>query len=646
MRMRSLLAAALAVTATLAPLAISATPPTAEAVGSAPACPFTNSNLRYCNRVANAAGTRGSIGLVGDSVLLGSANGASNPGLPTMLSQQGWSQVSLVATLGMRTFSTSTNQGGDYWVNWWKTNGFHPDVVAVNLGVNQLGTCTTANTAPCEARIEALRDAIFAAWPAGANNITTTIWWAKIRHVSYPSGLPSAAMLGWNLALDRVAAKPKSEGRMVLWDWPANTTGISLDLAGVHPVSGAEYVKRSTRMAADLTARMQAGRQGTDAALPAAGTPAAFQPIDETIVYDTRPAEVPAYRINEFPEVDVSAVAPGATSVALTITALNATKKGFLRVFACGDPLPSTSAVNFEATRPASAQVLTKVSASGTVCFGNGAPGADPSLTESVDVVISVEGWFGPAADDGFTPITPLRAYDPRINLVPPAPLLRPTDVIVELPTAPADATAAAVILTAVFPAGESTVTAHRCGTTPSTNPDVSLTLGDTTAGAAYVPVTPATLDVPATLCVHLESTTTPPIVLVDVMGWFRPAVGLQFATATPTRIADTRSAAGVGPWRPNLGPSQIVDIAAGVVGAQAVSGTLTMDKTQRANDFTAWNCAPTPPSASAVNAKAGATAANNVTVGLNGNRRMCVRSKAFTHMVFDVVGYWVVVPT
>lgn len=641
MRMRSLLAAALAVTAVLAPLAITATPPDAEAAGSAPACPFTNSNLRYCNRVVNPAGTRGSIGLVGDSVLLGSANGASNPGLPTMLAQQGWSQISLVATLGMRTFSSSTNQGGDYWVNWWKANGFTPDVVAVNLGVNQLGTCTTANTAPCEARIEALRNTIFAAMPT-----TTTIWWAKIRHVDYPSGLPSAAMLGWNLALDRVAAKSASGGRLLLWDWPSNVSGISLDLAGVHPVSGAEYVKRSTRMSSDLTARMQAGRQGTDAALPAASTPAAFQPIDETIVYDTRPPEVPAYRINEFPEVDVSAVAPGATSVALTITALNATRKGFLRVYACGDPLPSTSAINFNVTQPASAQVLAKVSATGTVCFGNGTPGADPSLTESVDVVISVEGWFGPAADDGFTPITPLRAYDPRVNLVPPAPLLRPTDVIVALPTAPADATAAAIIVTAVFPAGESTATAHRCGATPVANPDVSLVLGETTAGAAYVPVTPATLDGPATICVHIESPTTPPIVLVDVMGWFRPAVGLQFATTTPTRLADTRSAAGVGPWRPNLGPSQVVDLAAGVVGAQAVSGTLTMDKTQRANDFTAWNCAGSPPAASAVNARAGVTAANNVTVGLNGNRRMCVRSKAFTHMVFDVVGYWMVVPT
>jgi hypothetical protein len=161
------------------------------------------------------------------------------------------------------------------------------------------------------------------------------------------------------------------------------------------------------------------------------------------------------------------------------------------------------------------------------------------------------------------------------------------------------------------------------------------------------VPITPATLEVPATICVHLESVTTPPVVIVDVMGWFRPAVGLQFAPTTPTRLADTRLTAPKGPWRPNLGPWQIVDIVAGVPGAQAVSGTLTMVGPLRANDFTAYNCTGAPPRTSAVNAKARGVAANNITVGVRAvSNTLCVRSKAFSHMVFDVVGYWMVVPT
>ena len=43
---------------------------------------------------------------------------------------------------------------------------------------------------------------------------------------------------------------------------------------------------------------------------------------------------------------------------------------------------------------------------------------------------------------------------------------------------------------TAVFPAAESTATAHRCGTTPGSNPDVSLLLGETIAPWPLVPRT------------------------------------------------------------------------------------------------------------------------------------------------------------
>jgi len=633
MRMRSLLAAALAATAMLSSIAISATPPTVEAAGTAPACPFTNSNLRYCNRVVNPAGKRGSIGLVGDSVLLGSANGASNPGLPTMLAQQGWSQISLVATLGMRTFTSTGNNGGDYWVNWWKANKFKPDVIAVNLGVNQLGTCSTANTAPCETRIKALLATAYAAMgPTG------TVWWAKIQHRSYPSGLPSAAMLGWNLALDRVAA---SQPRLVLWNWPANSSGIRLDLGGVHPVSGSEYVKRSSRIAADITARMPAARQGADVALPAVGSAAYFQPIDEAMVLDTRPTEVAPHRANETLAIDVAAVVPDATAVALSVTVRGANYAGFLRVYACGDAVPPTSSINFAAAAPASAQVLSRVGASGTVCIGNGTAGAPIDTSRTLDLVVSIEGWFGPTASSGFIPITPLRVYEPRIGtpLRPVSPAMRPLDIVVPLPSAPADATAAAVIITATAATGASSVTAHRCGAAPVASADVSVPLNGTTAGASYVPVTAG---VPATICIHVDAPATAPAVIIDVMGWFRPGTGLQFAPTAPTRLVDTRPSSRVGAWWPNVGPGQVIDLVAGVPGASAVSGSIITVRPAQGNYLTAYNCTGAPPVASVLNAPAAGVAANNITVGLSTARRLCIRSQSFSHVVFDLVGYWV----
>ncbi|HUC32906.1 MAG TPA: hypothetical protein VMS14_05845, partial [Ilumatobacteraceae bacterium] len=151
-RFRQLLIVALVATglATISP-----TPSPVEAAGTPPACPFVNSSQRYCNRYTNT-GSLGSIGLLGDSVLLGSADGASNPGLPKMLSDKGWGPINLISTLGMKTrWTADNNVSAVYWLNRWHTNNFHPDVIAINLGANHLGTlntptCTTSNTTNCK----------------------------------------------------------------------------------------------------------------------------------------------------------------------------------------------------------------------------------------------------------------------------------------------------------------------------------------------------------------------------------------------------------------------------------------------------------------------------------------------------------------
>jgi hypothetical protein len=78
------------------------------------------------------------------------------------------------------------------------------------------------------------------------------VWGAKVNHEPFGKGNGySLGMLGWNKALDDAAA---THPNLVLWDWPnallysnpeikmSNTDGR------VHPISGAEYVKRSTLM--------------------------------------------------------------------------------------------------------------------------------------------------------------------------------------------------------------------------------------------------------------------------------------------------------------------------------------------------------------------------------------------------------------
>ena len=88
-----------------------------------------------CEQVVAAVGPRGSIGLVGDSVLLGSNDGMSNPGLPTLLKAAGWGPIRMTTTLGMRVRNNSNQSASAYHVlSRWKTAGFNPSVIAVNVG--------------------------------------------------------------------------------------------------------------------------------------------------------------------------------------------------------------------------------------------------------------------------------------------------------------------------------------------------------------------------------------------------------------------------------------------------------------------------------------------------------------------------------
>ena len=53
---------------------------------------------------------------------------------------------------------------------------------------------------------------------------------------------------------------------------------------------------------------MQAGRQGTNVPLPAAGTATSYEPIDETVVFDTRPGDVAPLAPNGVAVVDVHVI--------------------------------------------------------------------------------------------------------------------------------------------------------------------------------------------------------------------------------------------------------------------------------------------------------------------------------------------------
>jgi len=106
-------------------------------------------------------------------------------------------------------------------------------------------------------------------------------------------------------------------------------------------------------------------------------------------LFDTRPtkkvSQTPVYVLNLSTS---SPIAQGAaTAVVLNVTAAGATKSGFATVWPCDQTQPPTSNLNFDANEDIANLVITKVSATNTVCFNASTP---------VHLITDLMGWFTP----------------------------------------------------------------------------------------------------------------------------------------------------------------------------------------------------------------------------------------------------------
>lgn len=613
--------ALLLATALLAGLAVVAVPtPDITEAAPPPACPFANSSQRYCNRYTGDNTLR-SIGLIGDSVLLGSADGFSNPGLPKMLSDQGWGPINLIATLGMRVSSTNNDISANYWVDRWQANGFNPEVIVVNLGANLMGAwnapyCTPTNPANCKAQIDSLLDNI------GPN---TLVWWAKVNHEPFGKGNGySLGMLGWNAALDQAALQ---RSNLMLWDWPTALAtanpAILMDTARIHPSSGAQYVKRSTLMATHITTHMAPARYlGPRATLPAGdGSGYGYSPVAPVTIYST-PTDGPRFAASEVRTIDLSGVAAvddAATALALTVSSSNPAADGWLTLWRCGDPMPPTSNVNFTAGAFRTAQVVTRITAAGELCVQS---------SVATDVVISLQGNFLSGSGTGLNPIAPVRPLDTRATG-------RAQNLVITVPGT--GVLAAAVTVTATGNSTGGTIALYACDAPMSTVANVSFLANETVASAAYVPVAAN-----GTVCARVETGNTQYTdVIVDVTGVFRTGSGLLFVPAPGARILDTRNA--IGGWVYRQRFLQTIDTVGAPAGAKAVTGTITIVRPQFRGFLTAHACGQALPPTSSVNANAGLVMANSITVGVEPTQRtLCIYSSRNTNTLFDVVGWWV----
>jgi len=95
--------------------------------------------------------------------------------------------------------------------------------------------------------------------------------------------------------------------------------------------------------------------------------------------------KLPAGRTLEIDMLGNAGAPSNAVSAVFNVTVTGAESHGFLTVFACGQPIPLASNVNFQVGRNVANLVTVDLGAGGSVCF---------YTLETIDLVIDVSGFY------------------------------------------------------------------------------------------------------------------------------------------------------------------------------------------------------------------------------------------------------------
>lgn len=349
----------------------------------------------------------------------------------------------------------------------------------------------------------------------------------------------------------------------------------------------------------------------------------------------------------------VTKIPAGVVAASLNVTAVKPDDSGFITVWPCAAPRPTTSNLNYSRGAIDANGVIAPVDADGKACLYSNV---------RTDVVVDIAGWFGPpdTAGSGFTAITPERLMDTRPGsgfatgrVRPESPIqlqVRGANVLTiagSPTTVPADAVAAAINVTSVNPTGPGYLTVWPCGVTRPVVSTLNFAAGTIRANGAIAP-----LGVDGKLCLYSHS---PADVVVDIVGWFTAGgtpASSAFVSPIPQRWVDTRIGLGA-PARP-VAPSGPIEIpVAGrqmQVGGQpvvipadaaAVSMNVTVVDAPGAGFATVWPCGTARPTTSNLNYPARRIVANNVVATVGATGSVCLYTHSSANVVVDVTGWF-----
>ena len=381
-------------------------------------------------------------------------------------------------------------------------------------------------------------------------------------------------------------------------------------------------------------------------------TGSSYTPIPPRRVLDTRPAyaiglsgRFSANVPRSWQVAGVGAIPANAIAVTGNVTVVSQTAAGYLSVTPGPVTNPPSSTINFPLGDTRANNVTVPLSEGKLAATYKALAGRTTHL------IFDVTGYFTAGdADATYQPLPPIRALDSRVGtglagkFVPDKP--RQLN-ITGLAAIPADATAITGNLTVVGQTKAGYLSITKSSIANPTTSTLNFPLGDTRANGVSVPLN----GTGGLWIVYKAAAGGSTYVVLDVTGYYRnDPSGLLYYPLAPRRIMDTRPAAPVsglsGPF--NASSPRRLQVAGQLglpIGAEAVTGNLTVVNQTAAGYVSATLNSEVNPTTSVLNFPLGDIRANGVTLPLNTSGRSWFVYKApsgkTTHLILDVSGYF-----
>jgi hypothetical protein len=354
----------------------------------------------------------------------------------------------------------------------------------------------------------------------------------------------------------------------------------------------------------------------------------------------------------EFQVTGRGGIPQGAEAASLNVVAISADGPGYLTVYPCDQALPVPAAsVNYNGGDVRPNAVLTKLSATGTVCI---------YTLRATDLVVDVNGAF--AAGSGFTSVNPARLLETRSGTNLTTADLTTADgqfegvgrvvdgEMIEFQVTgrggiPQGAEAASLNVVAIFADGPGYLTVYPCD---QARPDPAASVnynGDDVRSNAVLTKLSAT----GTVCIYTLRATD---LVVDVNGAFAAGPGLEaanFGSINPARLLETRpdletiDGLQQGAGRGSDGATLTLQVTgrAGIPdGATAASLNVVAISADGPGYLTVYPCDQARPDpAASVNYNGGDVRPNAVLTKLSETGTVCIYTVRATDIVVDVNG-------